>query len=119
MKNTLTKRGLTGNSGFIGNIHISAPYDSNGRVFVETEDIGWVRVPKNTAKRHKLTVIKCYVCENPAVRLDHLWPYHTEMTACKDHLDWHHDWECQDIRSIGNLCRVVDGKLVVFKAVMA
>ncbi len=119
MKNTLTKLGLTGNSGFIGNVHISASYDSNGRAFVETEDMGWARVPKKTAKRHKLTVIKCYVCESPAVRLDHLWPYHTEMTAYKDHLNWYNDWECQDVRSIGNLCRIIDGKLVVFKAVMA
>lgn len=119
MKNTLTKRGLTGNSGFIGNIHISAPYAAgDGRVFVETKD-HWDRVTAFDAKRYKRTVIQCYVCENPAVRLDHLWPYHTEMTACKDHLDWYKDWECQDIRSIGNLCRIIDGKLVVFKAVMA
>ena len=102
-----------------GFLHISAPYDSNGMVFVETDDIGWKRVPEKVVKRHKHTVIKCYVCENPAVRLDHLWPYYTEMTACKDHLDWYHDWECQDIRSIGNLCQIIDGKMVVVKAVMA
>lgn len=132
MKNTLTKIGLTGNGGMfpcstssngkaveaVGFLHVNAPYDSNGMVFVEEED-WWKRMPAKRAERQKKRVIRCYVCESPAVRLDHLWPYHTEMTACKDHLDWYSDWECQDIRSIGNLCRVVSGKLVVVKAVMA
>jgi hypothetical protein len=119
MKNTLTKLGLTGNSGFIGNIHISAPYDSNGGVFVEAEDMGWVRVPKETAKRHKLTAIQCYVCESPAVRLDHLWPYHSEMNACACHLRWYSEWVCEAPRKIGNLCRIIDGELVVFKTIRA
>jgi hypothetical protein len=132
MKNTLTKIGLTGNSGMfpcstssngknvesVGYLHISAPYDSNGMVFVQDGD-WWKRMPEKKAAKCHRSVIQCYACENPAVRLDHLWPYHTEMTACNDHLDWYHDWECQDARSIGKLCRVVDGKMVVVKDLIA
>lgn len=132
MKNTLTKIGLTGNSGVfpcatsstgnvvesVGFLHINAPYDSNGRVFVETEDMGWARVPKKTAKRHNLTIIRCYVCESPAVRLDHLWPYHNEMTCCKDHLSWYSDWMVKPKKHIGNLCRVSKGKMVPVKSLI-
>lgn len=119
MKNTLTKRGLTGNSGFIGNIHISAPYAAgDGRVFVGTKD-HWERVTAFDAKRYKRTIIQCYVCESPAVRLDHLWPYHSEMNACACHLRWYSEWVCEAPRKIGNLCRIIDGELVVFKTIRA
>jgi hypothetical protein len=133
MKNTLTKIGLTGNSGMfpcttssngknvesVGFLHISAPYDSgNGRVFVETKD-HWERVTQFDAKRYKRRVISCAYCDNPAVRLDHLWPYHAEMNACREHLDWYSEWECGSARSIGKLCRVVDGKLSVVKDLIA
>ena len=89
------KHGLTGNSGLgIGGMfHISMPYDSNGKVFVNSElkdengDVwdGWKRVDAKDADPKK--VIKCYCCDKPAVRLDHLHPYHDEMTSCEDHLD--------------------------------
>ena len=132
MKNTLTKIGLTGNSGMlpcatssnrktvdsIGIIHISAPYDATeGRVFVDTND-HWERVTKFDAKRYKRRVITCYVCENPAVRLDHLYPYHAEMNACKEHLHWYSEWECGSQRKIGELCRVIGGELVVIRNVI-
>lgn len=63
MKNTLTKIGLTGNSGMF-----PCTTSSNGKV---VEVYGVIRFPQKR-KRH-----------------------------------------------IGNLCRIIDGKLVVFKAVMA
>ena len=115
--NTLTKLGLTGNSGFIGNIHVSAPYAAGrGMVFVETDDIGWARVNEKMANRHKSTIIKCYHCDEPAIRLDHLWPYHIEYNACWLHLEAVH-WEMSDTKPVGKLCRVVDGKLVVIREI--
>lgn len=67
---------LKGTTGFVGGMHISAPYDCNGMVFVEDGD-WWKRV-KKPGKR---TVITCH-CGKPAVQLDHLWPYYNERTLC-------------------------------------
>jgi len=91
--------GLTGNNGLGvgGNFHVSMPYDSNGKVFVITklkEKLpsgkfytyeSWKRIDKKKAKEKD--IIRCTFCEKPAVRLDHLWPYHSEMNACEDHLN--------------------------------
>jgi len=93
------KHGLTGNSGLGvgGFFHISMPYDSNGKVFAlcklkqklpdgkfETHE-SWKRVDKSKAKEKD--IIRCAFCEKPAVRLDHLWPYYSELNACEDHID--------------------------------
>ena len=93
------KHGLTGNSGLGvgGFFHISMPYDCDGKVFVkwtykrrlpngkiEKMD-SWKRVDKNKAKDED--IIRCFFCHNPAVRLDHLWPYYTEMDSCEEHLE--------------------------------
>ena len=89
------KYGITGNTGLGigGNFHVSMPYDSNGKVFVKCEINdgsgatfdSWKRVNPDKADQKK--IIRCYFCDKPAVRLDHLHPYHDETTACKDHLD--------------------------------
>lgn len=93
------KYGITGNSGLgIGGfLHIGMPYDSNGKVFVkwiykrklpdgqiEKMD-SWKRVDKNKAKDKD--IIRCTFCNKPAVRLDHLWPYYSEMNACENHTE--------------------------------
>lgn len=84
------KYGLSGNDGMVADgLHIAAPYDSNGDVFVEIdhEDYGvvWKRVPPEQARSLGLNVIKCSMCEKPAVSLDHYWPYYSEFNRCADH----------------------------------
>ena len=93
------KYGITGNTGLgIGGLfHVSMPYDSNGKVFIvqKLEEklsdgrIGhyesWKRVDKDKVGNNE--IIKCSFCNEPAVRLDHLWPYYNEMNACEKHLD--------------------------------
>jgi hypothetical protein len=93
------KYGLVGNSGLGvgGFLHVSMPYDSNGKVFIKhtykhkfpdgnIEKIdSWKRIDINKAKEKD--IIKCFVCKKPAVRLDHLWPYYWEMNACEEHLE--------------------------------
>lgn len=95
MKNQLTKEGLTGGSGFgveslEGIWHLNANYAATeGHVFVETKDveyIEWRRVKTEDAKGHR--IISCSYCKNPAISLDHSWPYLTEATYCADHRDW-------------------------------
>jgi hypothetical protein len=86
--NKLGKYGLKGNSG-IGKwganiVHINAPYDANGMVFVDHKD-HWKRMRLSTAKKRKKEIILCSDCKKPAVRLDHLYPYHSEMNACATH----------------------------------
>lgn len=89
-----TSYGLTGDSGIIRNdagrmvMHISMPYDSNDGVFIgDYQSMSWKRVSKEKAKKSKLTPIKCSYCAEPAVRLDHSWPYMSGMTSCASHLD--------------------------------
>ena len=82
------KYGLSGSSGMVGGgLHIAASYDCNGMVFVEVqdEDVGlwWKRVAKEEAEEGK--IIKCSMCDKPAVSLDHYWPYYTERCLCADH----------------------------------
>ena len=93
------KHGLIGNTGLGvgGFFHVSMPYDSNGKVFVVVKSKeklpsgkfytheSWKRVDIKKAKEGN--IIRCAFCNNPAVKLDHLWPYYCEMNACKKHLD--------------------------------
>lgn len=84
------KFGIKGNTGLgiDGNFHVSLPYDCNGKAFVRLHDAEWgetwVRVPLGEADPD--SIIRCYMCDNPAVCLDHLWPYYAEMNRCEDHL---------------------------------
>jgi hypothetical protein len=32
-------------------------------------------------------IIKCFQCDKPATRLDHYYPYHSELNLCDDHKD--------------------------------
>lgn len=92
--NEVGKFGITGNSGLgvLGYFHCGLPYDSNGMVFVSVGRCGdrWVRMPIDKAKiaitrRKRREIIKCYMCEKPAISLDHLWPYHSELCRCEEH----------------------------------
>lgn len=85
--------GLTGNTGVIRDdsgamvMHLNMPYDSNDGVFIgDYQSMSWERVTKEKAKKNKLTPIKCSYCAEPAVRLDHSWPYLSSMTSCAQHL---------------------------------
>ena len=78
-------KGITGIGVLNGIFHLSAPYDSNGKIFVEMDDFTWERMTKAQAKRQKKTIIPCFMCKNPAVSLDHLYPYHQEMNRCAKH----------------------------------
>jgi hypothetical protein len=89
------EHGLTGNSGFLpGGHHINAPYDSNGKFFVQIFDMTydnieyrWERMSPEEVQEKRLykNVIKCHYCDKPAVRLDHSWPYLVGMTTCEEH----------------------------------
>jgi len=62
------KYGLSGNSGFVSSeLHIARSYDSNGKVFVETNDeeygVWWERVDEDKAKKEDLPIISCSMCE--------------------------------------------------------
>ena len=98
----LGKHGITGTMGLgvEGFFHLSAPYDSNGLVFVEYNfrykyekngktrievQPGWKRMTLKRAKREKRNIIRCCVCDKPAVSLDHLWPYDSYRNRCKKH----------------------------------
>lgn len=90
--NQFGEYGLTGDSGFIGDCHFSAPYDCNGMVFVEDEsDIeftgvtSWERMPLEQALEEGRVIIKCFYCDIPAVSLDHSWPWLQEGTFCAKH----------------------------------
>ncbi len=95
------KRGLKGNSGIgvCGLFHVNAPYDSNGKIFVDWEFRhkspdgkidkyeSWKRMTLERALKEKRKIIKCFRCNKPAVRLEHSYPYMVELNACEDHLD--------------------------------
>ena len=85
---------LTGNSGYIApGIHVSAPYDSNGKVFVEYSFHtklangkrgtyqSWKRMTMARAKKEKRNIIRC-LCGKPAVQMDHFSPYYWDYTLC-------------------------------------
>lgn len=85
------KYGIKGNTGLGvgGMFHVSAPYDSNGKVFIRVKHPEWHEVWKRVAakKADPKDIIRCCMCDQPAVSLDHLWPYHSEMTRCAEHFD--------------------------------
>lgn len=87
--------GNTGNTGLTGNksgiIHVNTNYSATkDMVFVDNSDMeegypGWERITKEAAKIDKREIIKCYYCSEPAVSLDHSWPYLVSYTVCKEH----------------------------------
>jgi len=82
------KYGLSGDIGFVGpNLHIAAPFDSNGGVWVvtfsEEEGLWRKRVAKEDVGNQM--VISCALCDSPAVSLDHYWPYYQDMNRCEKH----------------------------------
>jgi len=56
-------------------VFVSVPHKKHGKV--------WKRV--RVAKADPRCIIRCDMCDKPAVVLDHLWPYHSEMNRCSDH----------------------------------
>lgn len=42
---------------------------------------------EKTRRRKGDDIIRCSVegCSEPAIYLDHLWPYHSELNRCKEH----------------------------------
>ena len=85
------KFGIKGNTGLGvgGMFHVSAPYDSNGKVFIRVQDKEWGVVWKRVSadKADPARVIRCCMCDKPAVSLDHLWPYHSERNRCAAHFN--------------------------------
>ena len=92
----LGKHGLLGDSGIATDetgrmvMHLAAPYDADGRVFVEIGDPAdgmWRRCTPAQAKAWGKKPIPCSRrgCGRPAVRLDHHWPYYSDMNACDKH----------------------------------
>lgn len=61
----------------------------NTRVYVYNCEEGYV-IPMRTtlarARAKNYCVVECSYCDNPAVKLDHLFPYHHEYNKCKHHL---------------------------------
>lgn len=84
LMNKLGKYGLTGDSGLVGDVHLNACYDANGKVFVDLHG-HWKRTTLKQAKRYGWQVIPCAQCDKPAVSLDHLYPYHAENNKCRKH----------------------------------
>lgn len=99
---SLGKYGIKGSTGLgvEGFFHLSAPYDSNGKVFVQytyrrsyvkdgeklvEEMDSWKRMTLAKAKKEKRTIIPCSMCDKPAVSLDHHWPYENLFNRCKKH----------------------------------
>ena len=114
------KHGLTGNTGLGvgGFFHVSMPYDSNGKVFVVVKSKeklpsgkfytheSWKRVDAKKAK--DADIIRCAFCNNPAVKLDHLWPYYCEMNACEKHLEEFKKYlDKKDFPEKGEMCKDV------------
>ena len=94
MASKFGRYGLRGCSGlFVGGcFRVAAPYDCNGKVFVESESTDpddcapvWRRMSAKKAVREGRKIITCSMCNKPAVSLDHLWPYYRDMNRCKEH----------------------------------
>lgn len=87
-KGLLDKYGFTNRGGFIKGLGFSAfPYSSNGGLFVEIHGGDtWARV-SSISIRNRAKIILCNLCDNPAVSLDHGWPYNKERTLCAQHFD--------------------------------
>jgi len=116
----ISKHGLTGNTGLGvgGFFHVSMPYDSNGKVFVVVKlkeklpsgrfytHESWKRVDIKKAK--EADIIRCAFCNNPAVRLDHLWPYYCETNSCEKHLnEFKKHLDNKDFPEKGEMCKDV------------
>ena len=91
-----------------------SPYKSEpGYVFVERkvmdingdEDTIWEKIPANDAKEDD-TIIQCAIatCNQPAVQLDHSWPYEIHDTRCKAHLHTPIDEKCYSQHGILSPC---------------
>jgi len=106
------KYGIKGNTGLGvgGMFHVSAPYDNNGKVFVRVDHPEWGEVWErvDADKADPQRVIRCVMCDKPAVSLDHHWPYYSDMNRCADHhgADFDPENAPHDGRAIG---RTVDG----------
>ena len=89
MSDDMGKYGIKGNTGLGvgGMFHVSAPYDSNGKVFVRVDHPEWGEVWErvDADKADPQRVIRCVMCDKPAVSLDHHWPYYSDMNRCADH----------------------------------
>jgi hypothetical protein len=85
---------LKGDSGFVefgsGDgikvVHVAAPYDNNGKVFVWDQARRWWR--RMDAEHAMATGADIIMCVNhddrPATQLDHYWPDHGERTLCAE-----------------------------------
>jgi len=94
------KYGLKGTCGFvplevngeISLIHIASSYDADDKVFVSEIDHKWgeiwTRKTIDDAQKSNAKIIKCNEpgCDEPAVQLDHYWPYDSMMNACERHI---------------------------------
>jgi len=106
MKTSIGKYGIVGNTGLgiSGFFHVSAPYDCNGKVFVEweyhdtltnseTPEVkiekydGWKRITLRRALKENRKIISCCQCREPAVSLDPLYPYMSDRNLCKQHYE--------------------------------
>jgi len=102
--------GLTGSTGIGvgGFLHVNAPYDSNGMVFVdwqyrrrlpksiwykdhrgrlvkEERCDSWKRMTRYRAKKEGRKPIECCMCGRPAVSLSHSYPYDVCDNLCAEH----------------------------------
>jgi hypothetical protein len=61
------------------------------QVFIDAPDFSWRRVSTATVERRgwQGRVVRCSEigCTNPAVQLDHLYPYDATYTRCAEHLE--------------------------------
>lgn len=88
---------IKGNTGLgvEGFFHVSASYSSNGKVFVDWEfrhkcDNGkiekysrWKRMTLARAKKENRSIIMCAKCKiNPAISLDHHYPWMNDYNLC-------------------------------------
>lgn len=84
----LDERGLTGNSGLIGEgVHLNMSYSCNDGVFVHDPhdpdmEMSWLRMSAEEARAKGLTPIRCNCCPAPATRMGHMWPYEPAGTTC-------------------------------------
>ena len=78
------ENGLTGNSGFVPGGHVSANYSAGeGNVFICQDDY-WIRMKKTDIEPTD-RVVRCRQCDNPAISIDHSYPYYSDGNYCEDH----------------------------------
>ena len=70
--------------------HISAPFGLGvGEVFVWDDiksGVDWERIQYEEALQSGRHIIKCALCDEPAVRLDHYFAYFSGQNRCKAHI---------------------------------